>query len=321
MLTARREPVFHSGEQQPPHAAPASHAAHSPSFNRFMTVVQVAGSLLAIPLGLASGYSIYHSNFSAEARCQALRANIISMLDKSADASTLRMLVRRDVADFEHSCGTVDPDAVAAFKTLLASGKKVAPVSAPVKEVAHEPVRRRHEEAKREVAKREVTKVAPAAEAARERREAASADAKWVASVREALIHAPAERAPRSEGEELSTAAPAPVTAAPPVARTPHEAHVPAVSLARRAAPPHQAAPALAPAASIPTAPALPPAASVAVAPVPAHTSAHPVPPGYIPDSAPMPTAAVSAPSSPPAHTGIRGVIADIPLLGRMVGK
>ena len=108
--------MLHPGAPDTSHAAHPGHAAHGPGFTRFMTVVQVAGSLLAIPLGLASGYSIYHSSFSAEARCQGLRANIISMLDKSADASTLRMLMRRDVADFETACGTVDPDAVEGFQ-------------------------------------------------------------------------------------------------------------------------------------------------------------------------------------------------------------
>ena len=93
----------------------------APRFAGLMTGLQIAGSLLALPVGLASGYSIYHANFSAEAQCQSLRGNIVSTLDKSADASTLRMLVRRDVAAFEASCGDVDPDAVAAFRTLFAA--------------------------------------------------------------------------------------------------------------------------------------------------------------------------------------------------------
>ena len=60
-------------------------------------MLQVVGSLLAIPVGLASAYSIYRANFSADTTCQTLRANIVSMLDKSVDAGTRRMLVRRDV--------------------------------------------------------------------------------------------------------------------------------------------------------------------------------------------------------------------------------
>ena len=98
MLVASRDPPLYSGAHEVSHIS-GHHAAHAPHATRFMTALQLIGSVLAIPVGLASGYSIYHANFSPEARCQSLRANIISMLDKSADASTLRMLVRRDVAD------------------------------------------------------------------------------------------------------------------------------------------------------------------------------------------------------------------------------
>jgi hypothetical protein len=289
MLTARRDPLFHPGEHDLAHAAHSGHTAHSPGFNRFMTFLQVAGSVLAIPLGLASGYSIYHANFSAEARCQGLRANIISMLDKSADASTLRMLVRRDVADFESACGTVDPDAVAAFKTLLASGKQATPARAPepVKQAAHASVRPAKEAAKPAPAKA----TAAVAEAKHVARDAASADAKWISSVRAALIHVP--EAP-SERESRETRAPAPaLSLAPP-------------TVAQPVTVPQQAAP------------ALPPAASVAAAPAPAPAH-HPVPPGLIPDNAPATTASV--PATPPEHSGFRGVIAEIPLLGRVVGK
>ena len=88
---------------------------------RFVSTVQIVGSLLAVPLGLASGYSIYKANFAPETTCQQLRGSIISMLDKNVDAATRRMLVRRDVEAFEQNCGGVDPDAHAAFKRLLAA--------------------------------------------------------------------------------------------------------------------------------------------------------------------------------------------------------
>ena len=81
------------------------------------------GSLLAMPVGLGSAYSMYRANFSVEATCKSLRANIVSMLDKNVDAGTRHMLVRRDVEAFEHTCGTVDPDATTAFKALLAADK------------------------------------------------------------------------------------------------------------------------------------------------------------------------------------------------------
>ena len=62
-----------------------------------MSALQMIGTLLAIPLGIGSAYSMYRANFSAETTCQSLRANIVSMLDKSVDARTRHMLVRRDV--------------------------------------------------------------------------------------------------------------------------------------------------------------------------------------------------------------------------------
>ena len=103
MLVARRDP-FHPGA----HDAAYSHGADivgasAPRLARTVNMLQVVGSLLAIPVGLASAYSIYHANFSAETTCQSLRANIVSMIDKSVDAGTRHMLVRRDVEQFEQT--------------------------------------------------------------------------------------------------------------------------------------------------------------------------------------------------------------------------
>jgi hypothetical protein len=100
-----------------PHLGPAEPSRSLTS--RFTGSMQLVGSFIGIPLALLGGYSTYHSNFSTEAKCQSLRANIVSMLDKKADASTIRMLVQRDVMTFQRDCGEVDPDAVAAFRNLL----------------------------------------------------------------------------------------------------------------------------------------------------------------------------------------------------------
>jgi hypothetical protein len=142
MLVATREPepradMRHFGPLDPPRSA----------LSRLTGGVQLLGSLIGIPLALVGGYSTWHANFSPEAKCQALRANIVSMLDRKADATTLRLLVQRDVAAFQRDCDAVDPDAVAAFKTLLTAEKtpavrhverakaetKVEAVAAPVK--------------------------------------------------------------------------------------------------------------------------------------------------------------------------------------------
>jgi hypothetical protein len=109
-----------------PHAHPVPYGPATPPrslASRFTGGVQLVGSLVGIPLALIGGYSTYHANFSPEGKCQALRANIVSMLDKKTDASTLRLLVQKDVVTFERECGSVDADAAAAFRTLLAADK------------------------------------------------------------------------------------------------------------------------------------------------------------------------------------------------------
>lgn len=244
MLAATRETSIHSGAQ------PASPAATG--FARFMAVLQVAGSLLTIPLGLASGYSIYHANFSTEARCQGLRTNIVSMLDKSADASTLRVLVRRDVATFERSCGTVDPDAVTAFRTLLSANKPVATAV-----LAH-PV------AKKAVAKLATAKSVEVKPAVAKRATREASDAKWLAAVRAALVSHHAEPArpvdlARTALKVARPAAPAAASMQTPVAPVPP---APVNSRARVAAD-HPVPPALIPESS--TAPATETASNIRI--------------------------------------------------------
>ena len=112
MLTARRNDY--------PQVAPLAPSIPPRSLlSRFAGGMQVVGSIIGVPLALIGGYSTYHTTFSPEAKCQSLRGSIVSMLDKQADATTLRMLVQRDVASFQRDCGSVDPDAVAAFKNLM----------------------------------------------------------------------------------------------------------------------------------------------------------------------------------------------------------
>jgi hypothetical protein len=109
-----------------PHAHAVHYGPHVPPrtlASRFTGAVQLVGSLVGIPLALIGGYSTYHATFSPEGRCQALRANIVSMLDKKTDATTLRLLVQKDVFTFEQECSAVDSDAAAAFRNLIASEK------------------------------------------------------------------------------------------------------------------------------------------------------------------------------------------------------
>src|SRR6202142_649688 len=190
MLVARRDP-FHPGA----HDASSSHGADvagraAPRLARTVSMLQVVGSLLAIPVGLASGYSIYRANFSVDTTCQGLRANIVSMIDKSVDAGTRRMLVRRDIETFEQSCGAIDPDATAAFKALLAADKPAAPVVAPVarrpdappKELGH-----KAEPPAQGTAKMPAV-ASPTVATDSVRRDPAVSDAQWLDAVRQALV-------------------------------------------------------------------------------------------------------------------------------------
>src|ERR1035437_7444693 len=284
MLVARRDP-FHPGA----HDASSSHGADvagggAPRLARTVSMLQVVGSLLAIPVGLASGYSIYHANFSDETTCQGLRANIVSMIDKSVDAGTRRMLVSRDVERFEQTCGATDPDATAAFKALLAADKPAAPVAAAVA--------RRPDAPPKEL----VRKAAPPAAAAVVRRDPAVSDGQWLDAVRQALV---------VHGAEPPTAD----TARAPVAPAAGPAQRPAQ---QKAVFPPQAPTVAAPVPVIlPVVPGVPPAASVATPLAPQADPDHPVPPAAIPESA-SPTDAASQDEH--GHSRVRKWIAKIPL-------
>lgn len=239
----RREPSF-DGAYSPSHsptlapspgtAHPAPHlgvgeaaayqAGRASGLTRVVSTAQIVGSLLAVPLGLASGYSMYRANFSPEAACQSLRGNIIAMLDKSVDASTRRMLVRRDIAAFEESCGAVDPDAHAAFKALLALPPApvtaaVAPAPAPklraalpaaevVRKVETKPETKTEPKAE---AKAE-PKAEPKSEAKAEQRDAGLSDTRWLAAVRQAIVaHGPAKADDADEAAPVAAAKAEPV--------------------------------------------------------------------------------------------------------------
>lgn len=305
MLVARRDP-FHPGA----HDASSSHGADvagrgAPRLARTVSMLQVVGSLLAIPVGLASGYSIYRANFSVETTCQGLRANIVSMIDKSVDAGTRRMLVRRDIETFEQTCGAIDPDATAAFKTLLAADKPAAPVAAPVARRPDAPPKGliRKAEPPAQVTAKLPAAASPPTVAAVVRHDPAVSDAQWVEAVRQALV---------AHGKEPPTADAVKAPVAPAAVPTPQPAHQEAVL-------PPQAPAIAAPAPVIsPIAPPLPPAASVATPVAPQADADHPVPPATIPESA-APTDA--AKTNEQGHPRIRGWIAKVPLMGNVINN
>jgi hypothetical protein len=256
---------------------------------------------LAVPIGIASAYSFYRANFSPETTCQSLRSGIIALLDKSVDAATRRILVRRDVETFEKTCAAVDPDATAAFKTLLTAEKTASPAAAPVV-----PKVQRSETAPKEpVRKAEPRPQAPAKQPAANavpaiaepvRRDAGVSDAQWLEAVRQALVtHRP---------EPPPTEAAKPRSAVPSVVRpVPQETVLPA--------------PAPAPAEPVvqPLAPALPRPVTVMPPPTQRIEADHPVPPESIPDSAP-PAIADNAKPDESGRSRIGRWISGIPLLG-----
>jgi hypothetical protein len=303
MLVARRDP-FHPGA----HDAATSQGADvsgrgAPRLARTVSMLQVVGSLLAIPVGLASGYSIYRANFSVDTTCQGLRANIVSMIDKSVDAGTRRMLVRRDVEKFEQSCGAIDPDATAAFKALLASDKPAAPVAAPVARRPDAPPKelvRKTEPLPQATAKLPAAPSPPAAVEA-VRHDPAVSDTQWLDAVRQGLgVHG----------------------AEPPTVDTAKAPVAPAAEPAQRPAPQATVLPPQAPAVATPApaispiAPPLPLAASVETPAAPPADANHPVPPAAIPDPV---DAAAATPDE--HHSRIRGWIAKVPLMGNVINN
>ena len=331
MLVARREPPFHADPHNPgpvnPNVFPVAKAS---KLARFVTAIQLVGSLLAVPIGIASAYSFYRANFSPETTCQNLRSGIVAMLDKSVDAATRRILVRRDVEAFEKTCGTVDPDATAAFKTLLEVEKAASPAKATISTAPSAPKAQHVETLPKETARKVESRPQPVAkqpaanpaasvatvEAEPSRRDPAVSDTQWLDAVRQALVtHKQEIRAPEP--------AKVPIATEPSTKPMPHEADLPAPVTAPSASvvtPPAPVAPATPMAPTVPVAPALPAPISIAPPPPAQQVDAdHPVPPGAIPDSAP-PTEKADA-AKPDAHepSRVRKWISEIPLLGSVV--
>jgi hypothetical protein len=322
MLVASRDP-FHPGTHETAKPPRGSRVA------RAMSALQIAGTLLAIPVGIGSAYTMYRTNFTVDVTCQSLRGNIIALLDKSVDAGTRHKLVRHYVEAFEQTCGGVDPDATAAFKSLLSAEKAPAPaVSATAKPVeAKSELATRKAEPRPAVAVKQTPAVASAAkaEAAVAARDPSS-DAVWIAAVRQALVsqtEAKTVSEPKPVVEQTKAAALTPAPSAEPAKPASVVLAPTTVPVARDIRPatetPASVTPAplsLAPPAPE-LAPALPPATPVGLAPSPPKDDGHPVPPEVIPDSVPV------APVKAEEHTRSRlgEIAAKIPLVGWAINR
>jgi len=308
MLVARRDPPFHiDADKAAPVHSDGYRTIKASRFTRFLAAVQMIGSLLAVPVGIASAYSFYRANFSPETTCQTLRSGIIALLDKSVDAATRRVLVRRDVETFEKTCAESDPEATAAFKTLLAAEKPVAPAAATSAAVGSTAPRTegRPKEAVRKVEPRvqatakQSPPASPPASTEPIRRDAAVSDSQWLDAVRQALVtHKP---------DPTPTETARPQAAPAPIAR-------PAPQETTASAPAAFPAPAAAPV----VAPALPPAITVTPPPVQRVDADHPVPPQSIPDPLPVAPADTAKPDEQ-GRSRIGKWISSIPLLGPVV--
>ena len=318
MLVARRDPPFHSdADPRAPLNPNSPLTPRASKLPRFVMFMQLFGSLVAVLVGIGSGYSFYRANFSPEATCQTLRSGIIALLDKSVDVAARRVLVRRDIETFERTCAAVDPEATAAFKSLLAAEKTAAPppspaIAAPAVPPAAPKVQRsepaqaqRSEPAPKEPVRKpeprpQVTAKQPPANttpAAPEpaRRDSAVSDAQWLEAVRQALVTQKPDRRP-VEAAKPSAVAP---VARPVTQETPPQ---PPADIR-----PDPAAPAVAP--------TLPRPITIAPAPAQRVDADHPVPPESIPDGRP-PASASKAKPDEPDRSHIGKWISEIPLLG-----
>jgi hypothetical protein len=368
-LANRREPSFDgahkpssTGPHEGFHIGAADQKAHATGratgLTRVVSSVQIVGSLLAVPLGLASGYSMYRANFAVDTTCQNLRAGIIAILDKNVDAATRRMLVRRDVATFEQTCGGIDPDAHAAFKVLLAEPPAHAAAAPKLRAALPASDATRKTEPKSETAKADV-KTALKPEPKVEAKAEAKAEPKLEAKPN-VKLEAKAEPKSEPKAEAKPEARPAIAEKQPADAEAAQrESDMRWLASVRQALVTHAAektetktdATGLANAESILTAPARPetlavakpvvlpaplqpawtvPAPVVAGAPpaevpAPMRLSDHPVPPGSIPASTlatPTPVRAdAEVNGEESGQSKIGSWIAQIPLVGRVIER
>jgi hypothetical protein len=98
---------------------------------KYVKVFQVAAAALGIPAAAAGSYTAYQSFFTSDATCQKLRAEILATMERNVPAESKHTLLRRDVAEFDKSCGHTDPDARSIFQAALRSTEPAAAATTP----------------------------------------------------------------------------------------------------------------------------------------------------------------------------------------------
>src|SRR3974377_2147278 len=95
---------------------------------RSVTALQLLGAALRIPAAAAGCYSAYQTYFSTEAVCQRLRTTIVITMERKIASDVKQALLRRDVAEFDKTCGDSDPDARTVFQAALQEHPPSSPV-------------------------------------------------------------------------------------------------------------------------------------------------------------------------------------------------
>jgi hypothetical protein len=89
------------------------------SQQRLVHLLQICGAALGIPAAAAGSYSAYKTFFSPEATCQSLRTSILATMERRIAPDAKHTLLRKDVTEFDKTCGDSDPDARAIFQAAL----------------------------------------------------------------------------------------------------------------------------------------------------------------------------------------------------------
>jgi hypothetical protein len=94
---------------------------------RSVTMLQLLCAALGIPAAIAGSYSAYQTYFSNEAVCQRLRTTVIATMERKLPRDAKQTLLRKDVAEFDKTCGDSDPDARTVFQAAMQEGPATAP--------------------------------------------------------------------------------------------------------------------------------------------------------------------------------------------------
>jgi len=89
------------------------------AWEKFTKILQLTGAALGVPVAVAGVYSVYNTYFSPTTACQNMRGAIISAMEKNIAAETKAVLLKKDIAEFEKTCGAIDPDARSIFVAAL----------------------------------------------------------------------------------------------------------------------------------------------------------------------------------------------------------